>query len=264
VVIVGVLALAVVACGSSSSKDQGSKDTGSSKPSNATALEDKQWTLSAAVDIGAPIEGVSVTAEFADGHLSGDSGCNAYNAPYRVTGAEMTIGPQIASTQMACGPKAGAVERAYLALLPKVTTFKIEDKLLTLLGNGTALAAYDEVDGATALEGKWTATGYYAGSAIQSPIIDSTLTAEFASGELTGDSGCNTFGGSYEVSGTAITIGALRSTLRACEQTDLQTQEQQYQAALQLATSFSVAGDRLDLFRADGGFAATFLQDPTG
>jgi heat shock protein HslJ len=156
------------------------------------------------------------------------------------------------------------VEQAYLALLPKVTSFKIEGKTLTLLGNGTPLVAYDEIDGATALQGKWTVTSFYTGSAIQSPIIDSTLTAEFASGELSGDSGCNTFGGSYEVDGTAITVGKLQSTLRACERTDLQTQEQQYQAALELATTFSVTGNRLDLFRADGGFAVMFERAASG
>jgi heat shock protein HslJ len=62
------------------------------------------------------------------------------------------------------------------------------------------------------------------------------------------------------VSGSSsISIGPLASTLRACADPALDTQEQQYLAALQLAASFQAAGNRLDLMRADGGIAVSFV-----
>ncbi|MGZ4753779.1 MAG: META domain-containing protein [Acidimicrobiia bacterium] len=221
-----------------------------------------QWVLSSSVDLGVPTRGVSVTAEFADGRMTGDSGCNAYNAPYRTTRNEITIGPQIASTQMACAPERAAVEQAYLARLPRVKTFTITGRTLTLRRDKRVLLAYDAADGAAAIVGKWTATSLYTGSAVQSVALGSTLTAEFDAGQVSGDSGCNTFGGPYEANGTTIKLGPLHTTLRACAEAALQTQEQQYQAALEQATTFSVTGERLDLFRADGGIAATFEKAP--
>ncbi len=62
----------------------------------------------------------------------------------------------------------------------------------------------------------------------------------------------------YDVKGDTIKLGPFRSTLKACTDPALATQEQKYLAALELATTFQVTGPRLELFRADGGIAATF------
>lgn len=93
--------------------------------------------------------------------------------------------------------------------------------------------------------------------------------AHFASNKVSGASGCNSysasytvdgnsFGGPYEVTGDTITLGPLASTPRACADDAVQTQEQQYFAALALATTYQVTGNRLELFRADGGIAVSF------
>ena len=86
---------------------------------------------------------------------------------------------------------------------------------------------------------------------------DVTVTALFDGTTVSGESGCNTFGGPYTVNGTSIRIGPLNSTLRACADDALNTQEAQYLMALELAASFQVKGNRLDLLRADGGIAVT-------
>ena len=84
------------------------------------------------------------------------------------------------------------------------------------------------------------------------------LTADFKDSQVSGESGCNSFGGPYEVKGSTIKLGPFRSTLKACTDPVLSTQEQKYLAALGLATTFQVTGASLELFRADGGIAATF------
>jgi putative lipoprotein len=74
---------------------------------------------------------------------------------------------------------------------------------------------------------------------------------------VSGDTGCNRFSGSYTVDGQNITIGPLASTRAACPDEELQQQETDFLAALELATTFQVTGDRLDLFREGGTYAAT-------
>jgi heat shock protein HslJ len=206
-----------------------------------------------------PTVGVSVTAEFRRGVLSGTSGCNRYRTEYRAHGNALTIEGNVSGTLQLCAPAADAVERAYRARLPEVASYAIVGEQLTLAGSGGAgLLVYQALDGSGALAGKWTTTGFSTGSAVQSVAVGSTLTAEFAHGQVSGESGCNTFGGPYEAKGSTIELGPLRSTLKACADPALQTQEQQYLAALQLASTFEVTKTTLQLLRADGAIAATF------
>ena len=83
------------------------------------------------------------------------------------------------------------------------------------------------------------------------------MTAEFKDGQITGSTGCNSYMGPYKVDGDAITIGPLASTKKACSSDELSKQEASYLAALEVATTFAVTGNRLDLFREGGTFAAT-------
>ncbi len=251
--VAGLLLVALAGCGSSSN------DTASSKTKPAgSPLEGTPWILSPSTNLGVPTTGVVVTSEFAADRVTGNSGCNAYRATAKTSGSSMTIGPA-AGTQMACGSTAMAVERAYLARLPEVKTFKISGSTLVLSGaNDQTLLVFEASDGASAIVGKWTATGYYTGTAVQSVVLGSTLTADFKDGQVSGDSGCNTFSGPYKVTGTKIKMGPFASTLKACTDAELQAQEQHYTAALDLATTFRVTPTQLELFRADGGIAATF------
>jgi heat shock protein HslJ len=254
-VVTALLLVVVAACSSGGSDGTASTVT---RPT-ALPLVGTHWVLSGDTDLGVPTTGVVVTALFKAGALSGNSGCNGYRTTYKVNGSKMTISAQIAGTLVGCPPAPTAVEQEYRTRLPQVTSYVIKGRTLTLQdGTDTALLVYDATDGASAITGKWTATSYYTGTAIQSAEIGSTLTADFKGGQVSGESGCNSFGGPYEVSGSTIKLGPFRSTLKACTDPVLATQEQKYVAALELATTYQVTGARLELFRADGGIAATF------
>src|SRR5262249_31338013 len=159
----------------------------------------------------------------------------------------LTISPDIATTQKACGPAATAVERAYLARLPDVASYRIEGDALTLAGkDGRPLLAFHRVDGAAALRGQWVVTSYYTRDALTSVVGGAELTLAFEADTVSGNAGCNTFHGPYEVDGEHIKIGPLAATAKACADPAIEEQERDYLAALQLASSFQVVGDRLD------------------
>ncbi len=255
--VIGVIALGAASC----SDDSGSSSRSGSKPSSGTPLVGTNWVLSSDGALGVPVTGVAVSIRFgSDKRVSGESGCNSYNAAYKVSGSSLTIGPNIATTLVLCQGPADAVERAYVALLPKVESYSIRGTTLTLSGAGDkVLLEYQASVGAAALAGHWEATSYYTGNAIQSVVIGSTLTADFTTTTISGDAGCNLYNGPFTTSGTdGITIGPLASTLRACADPAVGTQEQQFLAALQLAKTYRVTGDRLDLLRDGGTIAATF------
>ncbi len=256
--VAAVLVVLAVAAGCSSG---GSRSTSGGNHAGGRSLTGTHWVLSGATNLGVPLTGVTVTATLAAGVISGDSGCNGYRAPYTVDGAKLTISGAVAGTLMQCPPAPQAVETAYRARLPLVASYAIRGARLTFAGSdGAALLVYDAVDGSAALAGEWKATSYFTGDAVLSVATASTLTARFEHGQVSGESGCNSFGGPYELHGSRIELGPLRSTLKACTDPALRAQEQQYLEALHLASTYEVTNATLQLFRADGGIAATFVR----
>ena len=69
----------------------------------------------------------------ADGRISSTVGCNRIVGGPKVDGAKATFA-QMAATMMACPPPLDGVERAYLAALEAVRTWRKEEGGLALLG----------------------------------------------------------------------------------------------------------------------------------
>lgn len=86
------------------------------------------------------ITGSTITATFDNGKLSGNAGCNTYNATYEVDGSKIAIGP-IASTRRACLDGLVATQEAeYLAALELARTYSLGANGLTLLRDGGTIA----------------------------------------------------------------------------------------------------------------------------
>ncbi len=106
-------------------------------------LTGKTWVLISMFDgVGAmtsPLAGSQITAAFAaDGGMAGLAGCNNYNSAYSTANGSMSIGLAI-STRKFCAKPAGVMDQEafYLALLPTVASYTIQNGRLTLL-NGVA------------------------------------------------------------------------------------------------------------------------------
>jgi heat shock protein HslJ len=91
------------------------------------------------------LAGTTLTASFGDdGTLTGNSGCNDYNGPYKVTGSQIGIGP-LGSTRKACSDPAGVMEQEsqYLAALANSEVFVADGNTLELREvDGTVMAKF--------------------------------------------------------------------------------------------------------------------------
>lgn len=265
VAVVMLCAVGLVACSSDESGSTSTSTTTTAKSSAKTlTLVGPTWVLASSPSLGASLDGLDVYAQFADGRITGKNGCNNYSGAYTASGSELTISSSLTSTLIGCRGAAATVETAYMARLPRTQSYEIHGERLTLLDrSGTVLLGYTASTAAD-LNGNWNVTSYYTGSAIQSVNVSTALTAKFttnqASGtQVSGNSGCNTYSGKVATTGNdGIAIGPLAVTQRACVDNAVNEQEQHYLAALELATTYRVTRTRLELFRADGGFAATF------
>ena len=268
-VTVATLVLAAAVCGDDDENEFEAVDsdtavaTATAPPSTVPVqpLEGPTWTLVEAPAMAVPIEGVTVTARFVDGNITGTSGCNTYSGLYQLQGSLLSVAPEIASTRLACTSPASEVESEYLGQLPDVGSFSIDGSRLTLLDvDGTEMLEYETTDGADAIVGDWIVTGYYTGDAISSVLVDVELTATFDGEAVSGNAGCNTFSGPYAVDGDGIQIGPLVDAAPV-RRRGARRPGTGLPRRVRLAESYMIAGDRLDLFRSGGAIAVTFQRD---
>jgi heat shock protein HslJ len=237
------------------------------------ALEGTLWTLVSYGDPSDPqavLEGSEITAEFdsVEGTVSGSAGCNGYFGSYEVDGETIIFG-LLGSTLMACAEPEGIMEQevAYLAVLGSAGTYRIEgDKLDLVDADGTRVAQFIALPPASLASTEWILTAYSNGQdAVVSVLMGTEITAAFGDdGRLAGSAGCNTYGASYEVDGDHITFGPAVTTRMWCAEPDgIMDQENAFLAALGLAATYHIQGDKLEMRNADGALALQFTAKST-
>jgi heat shock protein HslJ len=106
------------------------------------------------------------------------------------------------------------------------------------------------------LEGtNWVLDSYFDGvGAMVRPLQGTAITAVFGvDGNMTGSSGCNTYGASYTVDGNSLSIDTPAATNVFCETPiGSMEQEQQYLSLLPEATSFNLSSGFLTMTDANG------------
>jgi putative lipoprotein len=84
------------------------------------------------------------------------------------------------------------------------------------------------------------------------PTENGSLTLNFDPTTASGNSGCNTFNGPYQLRDNSLTIGPLASTQVACADQAISNQEASYLDALQQVIRYEIRGNELILFNAAG------------
>jgi heat shock protein HslJ len=214
------------------------------------------WTLvSALAGTGASnvLPGTTITAIFSeDGTVSGSAGCNNYVASYQSRLNTLTIG-QAATTRMFCENPAGIMnqETIYLSDLQGASTYVITGDILTISDTtGKTLLTFQKGGSAVTAQPlagiRWVLEMYRGSSGSNVPVIPTTnVTALFGpAGDLTGSAGCNSYTGSYTLSGqNGISIGPLATTLMYCGEPGVMDQETAYLTLIRTVASYEVTGD---------------------
>ena len=105
------------------------------------------------------------------------------------------------------------------------------------------------------IQGQWELVSYGPPSGQISAAPDVETSIEFDSeGNMSGNVGCNGFGGEYTVEGDTITFGPVMSTMMFCEG-PVGEQETGSLAVFQETATFTLDGDTLSITSADGNSA---------
>ena len=115
----------------------GSSDDGSPAASPAAgSLDGTQWLLSGWSVSSLDPADFTITAAFAEGQISGNSGVNSYSGPYTSgPGDAFSTGP-LASTMMAGPEPAMRAESAYAKLLSEAVSYLVTPETLLLYDAG--------------------------------------------------------------------------------------------------------------------------------
>jgi heat shock protein HslJ len=107
----------------------------------------------------------------------------------------------------------------------------------------------------------WTLTGYVHNGTPMQVVSGTTITLDFSvDGRITGSAGCNRYFATYEVKGTAISIGQAGSTEMYCITPGVMEQESAYLTLLGQAKTIIVEGDHLTLSDGGGTTILTFAK----
>ncbi|ABX04623.1 MAG TPA: META domain-containing protein [Herpetosiphon sp.] len=87
------------------------------------------------------------------------------------------------------------------------------------------------------------------------------LTIDSAS-QVSGNGGCNGYGGGITIDGSKLTIGPLVSTLMACAEADLQAQEGSLLQSLEKVRSYQQTETTLSLLDDQGTVVVTLARQP--
>ena len=119
--------------------------------------------------------------------------------------------------------------------------------LLILFVAVLAVSACTAEGSSASLIGSWKLTAYGPADAPTPAVADAEAELTFnEDGTVTGNSGCNGFGGSYTAEGNQVTFSEIVSTLMACEDPRMEQEDAVHKVLTDTAT-FKIEGNTLTL-----------------
>ena len=228
-----------------------------------TELVGTAWRL-VTTDGLEPIQGSSLTLSFhGEGRASGYAGCRDYVMLYHADAAMLSfyftamLGP-------VCDDEAQLLQEGeYTTVLSWVDRYILEGGRLELHSVRGETLAYEPLpaEAQPPLEGTaWTLLSFIepnrAEDVITAPqelLKGTEIGLAFSDGQMTGNAGCNSYGGSYTLQDGTLTVIDLYQTEMACMEPDgVMEQESRYLGVLRDATQANVYGTQLWLRTEDG------------
>jgi heat shock protein HslJ len=94
----------------------------------------------------------------------------------------------------------------------------------------------------------WVLTSFATETGQENVLSNTTVTATFDNGNITGSAGCNRYSAGYQLSGNGIAISSITSTLMYCTAPDgVMTQESTYLLLLKNVTAYTINNGQLTL-----------------
>ena len=176
--LLAVLLVTLAACGGG----EATETTNGTAPAASQSIEGPPWRLTEARGLEVP-EALSLTIQFQDGEVSGQSACNRFSGGYEIDGNSLTIS-ELALTRKACNERLTAVDTVLVRTLRRVAAYSFDGPRLQLLNPNERVVLTYRPFGADDLRGRWQVIGLLNRNkeAFATPIEGTTITANFRRG----------------------------------------------------------------------------------
>lgn len=185
------------------------------------------------------------------GGLTGNAGCNRMFGSFTARGNSITFSG-IGTTRMACTRPAGVMAREaeFTRALGEATRYQLSRGTLRIYSGRRQILKFERVQeeqGNGLEDRKWVLDRSYG-------VPPRGETAPFINfdkekGSAGGNTGCNTFGGSYNATGERILFSDIISTMRACVEDNRMSIERKFMDGLNRANRFEIRNNQLFLYR---------------
>jgi heat shock protein HslJ len=248
-----VIGLLIAACGG----DGDGSDTTAAAPAGslaATSWEGTRVMLGTTDLVIPPGAEISMTFDAAGREVTGRSACNSYFGSVQITGDTISFG-DLGMTEMACAdPQVMELESTFMTILGRVDRYSLSGGTLTLgaddgFGTVEFRAPAPIID--AALEGPlWSLDTIVIGAGASSVVAGTSPSIRLTANGISGDTGCNDFGGEYRTLGNEIEFTIGNQTERGCA-ADVMDQEATLLDILENAVSWEISGPALTIATAD-------------
>ncbi len=201
------------------------------------------------------VDGTHITLTFADGTVGASAGCNSMSGDYSLDGDVLHVGG-LATTEMGCDPERHDQDAWLAGFLADSPEVRLSEPELTLTAGDSVVALVDReiAEPDAELTGQeWVLESIVEGDAVSN--VPSGIEATF---EISDDGtfavmlGCNTGGGSVEITDGALVFGEIARSTMACEEPAMQV-EVAVVAVLTGEVTYEIDADRLSMRAGESG-----------
>ncbi|MCZ7536625.1 MAG: META domain-containing protein [Acidimicrobiia bacterium] len=245
----------LVACGGD---DSGSADGGGATSVAPIDLDGRTF-LSHTVTIGGRdrplVDGTRITLTFDGGTVGASAGCNSMSGSYDLDGDVLRLG-DLATTEMGCDPERHDQDQWLAGFLADSPEVRLSEPELTLTAGDSVVALVDrevaEPD-AELVGTHWTLESIIDGDAASSVPAGVDATFEISDdGTVAVVFGCNSGGGSAEITDATLVFGQMAMTKMRCEEPAMQV-EGSVVAVLTGEVAYEIDADRLSMRNGESG-----------
>ncbi len=220
------------------------------------ALDSQKWTLVEIDGEAVKIKKPYVEFNLAENRIGGDAGCNHLMAGFTANGNDIKF-TGVATTKMMCmKPRLMEIENKFVRKIESVSRYEQTGRTLRFYAGNVLVLKFSGSDKDSTGEPKmnikledkkWVLTE------VGSEMLPALQTEPFlifdnGNKSFSGNTGCNSVAGRYEIDGDKITFGAVRMTERACMETNQAKAEQSLVNAFSNANRFKIEGDKLSFY----------------
>ena len=218
-------------------------------------LEGTVWDLISIAGINASGNGVFL--EFSKGRVTGSDGCNEFSTSFWLEDGTIILGNTFTSTLVLCQSSFSNLSSQFQDMLrEKGAIFSQNGKLIIQTDHGELV--FEAPQSAPLANSKWVLNSIRNQQGLVSMDTDQNILFSIVNDKVSGDGGCNIFGGNVKIDGAKAHFSEIFAMENSCDNYQVNELEAEFFAILENTASYEIMRQSLTFFDEKDEIIATF------